>query len=199
MLIRSSIITVSAASLVFLVSAYSQPAGKDPAQPAAPAVGAAAGHQQPSTAPASAAAIEALKKLSWLAGTWTGTMDGDPVDETWTAPSGDSLMGMFRWQSEGKTVLFELITIHAEGESPVMRIRHFDGGTEPWKNEAGGIAALTPEVMEQGHMLFKNGTEIGGLAACEYTLSAADELAVVVSFKQDRRPALRFTLKKAAR
>lgn len=177
-------------SLMLAVIAITQPAPKQPDAPA-PA--------QPPVPPATATPAsdpECLKPLAWLAGSWTGTMEGDPVEETWSGAMGDSIIGMFRWQHEGKTVLYEMLAIKAEGSTPTLRLRHFDSKFNPWKDELVTIATLPLAESSTSSVLFKNNTNIGGLASCEYRRTG-DTLAITVSFKDDSREALKFTLMRA--
>lgn len=153
---------------------------------------------QPGHAPVEGAAVQTpacLKKLAWLNGAWAGVMEGEPVEETWSPPVGDSLIGMFRWQGDGKTRLYEMLVINAQDETATLKLRHFDSTFTPWKTELEGIATLTATENVENHVTFTNKTEIGGLASCDY-LRTGDELAITVSFKDDKRPALHFTLKR---
>ncbi len=67
-----------------------------------------------------------LADLSWFAGRWVDDAGGNLSEETWTAPSGDSMQGMWRYVSGGKTRIYEILTITAEDGGIVMRLRHFD-------------------------------------------------------------------------
>ncbi len=67
-----------------------------------------------------------LAKLSWLAGRWVDDSGGNLSEETWTAPSGDGILGMWRLVVGGQIKLSELLSIQAEGQTLVLRLRHFD-------------------------------------------------------------------------
>jgi hypothetical protein len=67
-----------------------------------------------------------LADLSWFAGRWVDDAGGNLSEENWTAPSGDSMQGMWRYVSGGKARIYELLTITAEDGGIVMRLRHFD-------------------------------------------------------------------------
>ncbi len=75
---------------------------------------------------ARAAEPTALADLSWFAGRWVNESDGNLSEETWSAPAGDSMQGMWRYVAGGKARIFELLTITAEDGGIVMRLRHFD-------------------------------------------------------------------------
>ena len=76
------------------------------------------------TAPAPSRAV--LSDLSWMAGRWIDDSGGNLSEEIWSAPSGDSMMGMWRYVSGGEVRIFELLTISVEPTGIVMRLRHFD-------------------------------------------------------------------------
>ncbi len=76
------------------------------------------------SAPAPSRAV--LSDLSWMAGRWIDDSGGNLSEEIWSAPSGDSMMGMWRYVSGGKARIFELLTISVEPAGIVLRLRHFD-------------------------------------------------------------------------
>lgn len=75
-------------------------------------------------APAPSRAV--LSDLSWMTGRWIDDSRGDLSEEIWSPPSGDSMMGMWRYMSGGQTKIFELLTISVEAGGMVLRLRHFD-------------------------------------------------------------------------
>ncbi len=77
-------------------------------------------------APAPAPSRAVLSDLSWMAGRWVDDSDGNLSEEVWTSPEGDSMMGMWRYLSGGRTRIYELLTITVEADGIVMRLRHFD-------------------------------------------------------------------------
>ena len=54
-----------------------------------------------------------LDTLDWLAGNWELTSGPRCVEESWTRPSANSLVGMSRTVVGGKTVSFEFLRIEA--------------------------------------------------------------------------------------
>ncbi|HEX8701657.1 MAG TPA: DUF6265 family protein [Myxococcaceae bacterium] len=84
-------------------------------------------HAQPPahTAPPAPVATR-LEELAWFEGHWRDESGGMLSEEIWTAPSGDSLMGMWRLAQDGKVRVFELLAIKAEDGKLVIRLRHFD-------------------------------------------------------------------------
>jgi hypothetical protein len=82
--------------------------------------------QAPGPADAVAPVAATLDDVSFMSGHWTGGEGGDLSEEVWTAPEGDSMMGMWRYVAGGKVRIFELLALTAEGPNVVLRIRHFD-------------------------------------------------------------------------
>ena len=77
-------------------------------------------------APAPAPSRAVLSDLSWMAGRWIDDSGGNLSEEIWTAPEGDSMMGMWRYVVGGQTRIYELLAITLEPTGIVMRLRHFD-------------------------------------------------------------------------
>ena len=65
------------------------------------------------------AAKPTLDSLAWMAGSWSGTDRGIEMEEHWTAPKGNSMIGMHRDVANGKTRLFEFLRIEQRGEEIV--------------------------------------------------------------------------------
>lgn len=85
---------------------------------------AAAHPQQPPRAPAAPVAGLELESVAWMAGHWIGT-GSDVSEEVWLPPTADAMVGMWRWASDGRMRLYELLTIAREGDRIVLRLRHF--------------------------------------------------------------------------
>jgi len=67
-----------------------------------------------------------LADVAFMAGHWVGGEGGDVSEEVWSAPEGDSMMGMWRYVTKGQAGIFEFLALKAEGPHVVLRIRHFD-------------------------------------------------------------------------
>ena len=67
-----------------------------------------------------------LADVAWIAGHWIDDAGGDLSEEVWTAPAGDSMIGMWRYAAKGKLAVQELLNIADHGDGPVLRLRHFD-------------------------------------------------------------------------
>jgi hypothetical protein len=121
----------------------------------------------------------ALHGFGWLAGRWVETSSQGVSEETWTPPEGDSIMGMWRLVSEGRTKVFELTTITVEeGGAIVLRVRHFtDRNTVA--RETGGPLTLTLVRQAENRAVFE-GVEKGAKVRVTYALTASGSLSFVL-------------------
>lgn len=60
-----------------------------------------------------------LDDLAWMAGSWTGAAGGVEMEEHWTAPKGNSMIGLHRDVGKGRTLLYEFLRIEQRGDEIV--------------------------------------------------------------------------------
>lgn len=60
-----------------------------------------------------------LDSLAWMAGSWTGATRGIDMEEHWTAPKGNSMIGIHRDIGKGRTLSFEYLRIEQRGDQIV--------------------------------------------------------------------------------
>src|SRR5690349_1534143 len=78
--------------------------------------------------PAKATAALPTAMPDFMAGTWRGTVDKSFVEEIWSEPHGNNMMGSFRWLKEdGTPAMFELLTLTKDADAVRMRLRHHTG------------------------------------------------------------------------
>lgn len=121
-----------------------------------------------------------LGDLAWLAGTWLQEDDtGLLMEETWSAPRADAMVGMFRLAQRGKVSLFELMSIELDGpagsadgplipgQEPVaggapqrlvFRLRHFHRGLAPWEAEQDGPLTFSVLRLQPNEVVFEDPT-----------------------------------------
>jgi Domain of unknown function (DUF6265) len=76
-----------------------------------------------------------ITDLAWIQGRWVGEGLGGTVEEIWSPPMGDSMLGMFRLVKNGKVVFSEhCVIVEAEG-SLVLRVKHFDANFKAWEEK----------------------------------------------------------------
>ncbi len=76
-----------------------------------------------------------IDKLSWIEGNWTTEKWGGTVEEYWSAPSGNSIIGMFRFIVDGKLRFSEHFTITEVDGNLTLRLRHFDANFISWEEK----------------------------------------------------------------
>lgn len=81
-----------------------------------------------------------IQDLSWLAGHWQGKLGSSDIEEVWTAPAGQTLMGMFRLVRGDKTTMYELCAIEPAAAGPQLVIRHFGPALAPREQQAMSFA-----------------------------------------------------------
>jgi len=76
-----------------------------------------------------------LQEMAWLTGYWQGEAFGGISEEIWAPPAGDSMMGSYRSVKDGKVEFYEICQIRQEGETLMMRIKHFHGDLKGWEEK----------------------------------------------------------------
>jgi hypothetical protein len=123
-----------------------------------------------------------LADLSWFSGRWVDDAGGNLSEETWTAPSGDSMQGMWRYVMGGKTRIYEILTITAEDGGIVMRLRPFDPKLVGREDKATPVALKLVASKERSAVF--EGPEVGasapGLVRLSYARPSDDTLVVTL-------------------
>jgi hypothetical protein len=52
-----------------------------------------------------------VSRLAWLQGCWVGDEDGIAMEEHWTSPAGDGLVGMHKDVKAGRMISFEFLRV----------------------------------------------------------------------------------------
>jgi len=77
-----------------------------------------------------------LAELALMTGHWKGEENGEVSEETWSAPDGDNMVGMFRHLKDGRTDFFEFMIIEQTAEGPALKLKHFSAGLIGWEDKA---------------------------------------------------------------
>lgn len=72
-----------------------------------------------SAEPVQPAAKPAMASLAWMTGSWSGESQGLEMEEHWTAPKGNSMIGIHRDVAKGQTRSFEFLRIEQQGDQIV--------------------------------------------------------------------------------
>ena len=76
-----------------------------------------------------------LSDLSWMAGHWKGEAFSGIIEEIWSPPLGDSMMFVFKLVVDNQVVFYEIGHIRQEGESLILRLKHFNGDLSGWEEK----------------------------------------------------------------
>lgn len=83
--------------------------------------------------------VSSVSRLSWLQGVWIGEDADRYMEEHWSTPKCNGLMGMFRLIQGGSPRFFELMTIDVGQGELVLRVKHFDPGLAGWEEKAESV------------------------------------------------------------
>jgi hypothetical protein len=149
----------------------------------------AAGRPAGAEPPAPPAA--SLADVAFMAGHWVGGDEGELSEEVWSAPHGDSMMGMWRYVKDGRTRIYELLTLTPDGPGIVLRIRHFDPQLVAREEKERPVAL--PLVAKGPKLAVFEGSESGGRGTVRltYRLETNDTLTSVLE-KEGSRDEFRF-------
>lgn len=148
-------------------------------------------------APVPARTIDAC---AFLAGTWQGEMNGAFVEEIWSTPRGNNIVGTFRWlRQDGTPILFEMLAITQEASALRLRLRHYSALLHA-KEDADKPITLKLTENSPTHAVFGAEQNAGSLAQIIYRVEN-DTLKITVEFDSPQnedapRPPLQFTLRR---
>jgi hypothetical protein len=119
-----------------------------------------------------------LGAFAWLAGVWEMQRDGRVVEEHWSTPSANALIGMSRTVKDGRTTEFEFLRIEKRGE---------DCFYVPQPN---GRPPVSFKLISSsgGRFVFENTSGEDRVSRIEYRRLADDALAARVEGAQDGKP-----------
>ena len=63
-----------------------------------------------------------VNDLGWLQGCWEANINGREIVEQWMKPAGQTILGMSRTVSGGKTVAFEFVQIREEKDGAIYYV-----------------------------------------------------------------------------
>jgi hypothetical protein len=76
-----------------------------------------------------------LSDVDWIQGHWKGEALGGQVEEIWSPPLGESMMGSFKLVQNGKVKFYEIMTISETEKTLILRIKHFDAQLKGWEEK----------------------------------------------------------------
>lgn len=80
-----------------------------------------------------------IEQIEWIAGNWQGDAMGGTFEETWNAPSSGTMVGMFKFAQEHDVKFYELQTIAPQGDSLILRVKHFGPDLVGWEEKERSV------------------------------------------------------------
>jgi Domain of unknown function (DUF6265) len=86
-------------------------------------------------APSASSPPARLSDVQWIQGHWRGEAFGGITEEVWTPPLGGSMMCAFKLVVDGKVSFYEIVSLAEEGNSLIIRLKHFHGDLKGWEEK----------------------------------------------------------------
>lgn len=132
-----------------------------------------------------------IRDVAWLAGRWIGSGMGGRVEEIWSPPQNGSMMGMFRYIRNERTIFYEIMTLVEDNGSVTLRLKHFHPNLKGWEEK--DVTVDFPLVRKNEATLFLEGltykSSKNGAAMKSYVAIREESGSVheeVFSFKKAR-------------
>ena len=85
--------------------------------------------------PGESAPVVTLEAASMLIGRWRGEALGSRFEETWNAPSADSMVGMFKLYGDDGVAFYELMLITVDDGVLTLKVKHFNRDFSAWEDK----------------------------------------------------------------
>lgn len=115
----------------------------------------AADEPEAGTAPELSVSTAQVKDLAWMEGTWRAFQNNGAIEERWSAPLGDSMVGTFRWLRSDQVWLYELMSISRDNGRLFFRLKHFSRKLASWEEKDDALTFALTEI-EANKVVFKN-------------------------------------------
>ena len=83
----------------------------------------------------SVVAAATIRDAAWLAGHWEGNALGGVVEEIWTEPRGNAMLGSFRLLRNDQPVFYELCLLIEEQGTLTYKVKHFHPDLTAWEDK----------------------------------------------------------------
>ena len=86
-------------------------------------------------APGQASPPAKIADVAWDAGRWVGEGFGARVEEVFSSPAGNAMIGHFSMVGKDGPAFYELVQMREEGGSLVYRVKHFEPNLVGWEEK----------------------------------------------------------------
>ncbi len=76
-----------------------------------------------------------IESVAWLVGSWKGEAFGGTFEETWTAASSGTMVGMFKLMHNNRPTMYEFVLIVEEKSSLSVQLKHFNADLSGWEEK----------------------------------------------------------------
>lgn len=80
-----------------------------------------------------------LEAASFLVGDWVGTAFGERAEESWSEPSGGTMVGTFKLFSGDEPSMYEIMLLSVEDGTLSLKVKHFNPDFTAWEDKADYI------------------------------------------------------------
>lgn len=126
-----------------------------------------------------------LDQVAWIAGPWRGMLGDRLIEQHWMAPAANSMVAMYRSIQKERATLYELLAIEQDGESLMLRIKHFNPGAGLAGREAKDESIDHALVRVDGRTAVFEGTGADNPPRVTFTSPDPDTLTITVERMRD--------------
>ena len=76
-----------------------------------------------------------LDDAAFLVGRWEGTAFGERMEESWSAPTGGSMVGTFKLFDGDKPAMYEIMLLTVEDGTLSLKVKHFNPDFTAWEDK----------------------------------------------------------------
>jgi hypothetical protein len=78
--------------------------------------------------------LDSIDDLAWIRGAWIEECVDRTCEEIWSGPSGNTMMGMFRWIRDDEVSFFEFMAILVDEGVVELHAKHFHPTLVAWED-----------------------------------------------------------------
>jgi len=144
--------------------------------------------------PGEATGTATLGDAAWLVGTWSGEgIEGAEAHESWLAPSGDTMVGLFVQETAAGGIMFsEHMYLMEQDGSLVVKLKHFNPDLTGWEDKDGMITfrliAAEPCALYFNALTYRCDGEGGMVVAVRMKSPKPEPQELVFRFKRQQTP-----------
>lgn len=76
-----------------------------------------------------------IDDAAMLVGLWKGTAFGERMEETWSAPSGGTMVGTFKLFDGDEPSMYEIMLLSVEDGTLSLKVKHFNADFTAWEEK----------------------------------------------------------------